>query len=89
VSDKTNIAWTDSSTHKDDRRTERPPSPPAAGSANRPRIIVRWESPRNGCLREETCPTMKQARDRRDELARGHIVSEIWETVVPHEKGQR
>jgi hypothetical protein len=32
VSDKTNIAWTDSSTHKDDRRTERPPSPPAAGS---------------------------------------------------------
>lgn len=61
---------------------------PARGSANRPRIIVRWESPRNGCLREETCATIKHARARRDELARGHIVSEIWETYSPNNKAE-
>ena len=51
--------------------------------AHRPKIIVRWESPRNGCLREETMRTLKAARARRDELSRGHIVSEIMETYVP------
>jgi len=37
------------------------------------KLQVRWISPRNGCLREESFKSLRAARERVDELLRGRI----------------